>query len=123
MGMGTNAGSQLLTGKVNFLIAEEEWPRLIGEMGTLLGIFAILIRVGLSVKITAVCFRKLKLDDCLAWMVLSFEILLLVKGQLGQPVSLGFFTLGGGLVIAALKPGKNLDEQKSKNFIKKKIRR
>jgi hypothetical protein len=78
LGMGTNAGSQLLTGKVNFLIAEEEWPRLIGEMGTLLGIFAILIRVGLSVKMTT-CYRKLKFDECLAWMVLSFEILLLVK--------------------------------------------
>ncbi len=122
LGMGTNAGSQLLTGKVNFLIAEEEWPRLIGEMGTLLGIFAILIRVGLSVKITAACYRKLKFDECLAWMVLSFEILLLVKGQLGQPVSLGFFTLGGGLVIAALKSGRNPDKQKPKNFIRNKFR-
>ena len=115
MGMGTNAGSQLLTGKVDFLIAEEEWPRLIGEMGTLLGIFAILIRVGLSIKITAACYRKLKLNESLAWMVLSFEILLLIKGQLGQPVSLGFFTLGGGLVIAALKSGKNILGQRSKN--------
>ena len=60
MGMGTNAGSQLLTGKVNFLIAEEEWPRLIGEMGTLLGIFAILIRVGLSVKITNGLLSEIK---------------------------------------------------------------
>jgi hypothetical protein len=122
LGMGTNAGSQLLTGKVNFLIAEEEWPRLIGEMGTLLGIFAILIRVGLAVKITAACYRKLKFDECLAWMVLSFEILLLIKGQLGQPVSLGFFALGGGLVLAALKPGENPDGQKSKNNMKKRIR-
>ena len=121
MGMGTNAGSQLLTGKVNFLIAEEEWPRLIGEMGTLLGIFAILIRVGLSIKITAACYRKLKLNESLAWMVLSFEILLLVKGQLGQPVSLGFFTLGGGLVIAALKSGKIIVEQKSKNNISRRM--
>ena len=121
MGMGTNAGSQLLTGKVNFLIAEEEWPRLIGEMGTLLGIFAILIRVGLSIKITAACYRKLKINESLAWMVLSFEILLLVKGQLGQPVSLGFFTMGGGLVIAALKSGKNVVEQTSKNNIRRRM--
>jgi hypothetical protein len=121
MGMGTNTGSQLLTGKVNFLIAEEEWPRLIGEMGTLLGIFAIMIRVGLSIKITAACYRKLKLNESLAWMVLSFEILLLVKGQLGQPVSLGFFTLGGGLVIAALKSDKNIVEQKSKYSTRSRI--
>lgn len=118
MGMGTNAGSQLLTGKVNFLIAEEEWPRLIGEMGALLGIFAILIRVGLSVKITNACYRKLKVNECLPWMVLSFELLLLVKGQLGQPVSLGFFTLGGGLTLAALKSGKNVNVKKSKKYIK-----
>ncbi len=119
MGMGTNAGSQLLTGRVNFLIAEEEWPRLIGEMGTLLGFFAILIRVGLSIKITAACYRKIKLNESLAWMVLSFEILLLVKGQLGQPVSLGFFTMGGGLVIAALKSGKNILEEISRNNVRR----
>jgi hypothetical protein len=51
-------------------------------------------------------------------MVLSFELLLLVKGQLGQPVSLGFFTLGGGLTLAALKSGKNVNVKKSKKYIK-----
>jgi hypothetical protein len=32
IGMGTNAGSQLLTGRREFLIAEGEWGRVMGEM-------------------------------------------------------------------------------------------
>jgi hypothetical protein len=86
-----------------------------------LGIFAILIRVGLSIEITAACYRKLKFNESLPWMLLSFEILLLIKGQLGQPVSLGFFTLGGGLVIAALKSRKKTVEQQSKKSIRNRI--
>ena len=102
LGMGTNVGSQLLTGNVGFLIAEEEWPRIIGELGLLLGILIILIRIGLTLKITVVCYRKLRQEEFLPWMILSFEIIILLKGGWAQPTSLGFFTLGGGLVLAAL---------------------
>jgi hypothetical protein len=108
MGMGTNAGSQLLTGEVTFLIAEEEWPRLIGELGIVLGLAAILLRVGLTLKVTIACFGKLKNEEFLPWMILSYAIILLIKGGWGQPSSLGFFTIGGGLVIAALNTRKTI---------------
>ena len=47
LGMGTNVGSQLLTGNLTFLISEGEWGRLIGEMGLLLGLLAIIFRMSL----------------------------------------------------------------------------
>jgi hypothetical protein len=45
IGMGTNAGARLLIGRSDvFLIAEGEWGRMIGEMGAIFGVGAILIR-------------------------------------------------------------------------------
>ena len=85
LGMGTNVGSQLLTGNVGFLIAEEEWPRIVGELGILLGILVILIRTGMTLKISIACYRKLKYEEFLPWMILSFAIIILIRGGWAQP--------------------------------------
>jgi hypothetical protein len=102
IGMGTNVGSNLLTGGSAFLISEGEWGRLIGEMGPYLGILAIFIRLGFSFEITKASFRKLGLNDFLPWMLLSFGLLTVPQAQWAQPTSLGFSTMIGGLMIAAL---------------------
>ena len=101
LGMGTNAGAMLLTGADGFLISEEEWGRLIGELGPLLGISIILIRISLTLKMGLIAFRKLNSGDLLPWMLLSFGVLLIPEGQWSQPTSLGFSTLIGGLIIAS----------------------
>jgi hypothetical protein len=59
LGMGTNVGAMLLTGKQVFLIAEGEWGRLIGEMGPLLGLTVIVIRVSLTVRIAFAAYRRM----------------------------------------------------------------
>jgi hypothetical protein len=100
MGMGTNAGAMLLTGGNGFLISEEEWGRLIGELGPLLGISVILIRVALTLKIAVFSLRKLSSGEILPWILLSFGIILIPEGQWSQPTGLGFSTLIGGLIIA-----------------------
>ena len=102
LGMGTNVGSMLLSGSVVFLIAEGEWGRLIGEMGPILGIGVILLRIGLSIKIFTACYKKIKKGDLLPWILLSFGLLNILQGQWGAPTSLGFCTLIGGLMIASL---------------------
>ncbi|MGZ9735367.1 hypothetical protein [Flavobacterium sp. GNP002] len=102
IGMGTNVGSQLLSGKVIFLIAEEEWGRVIGESGILFGLFIILIRIGMTFKITALCYNRFKLGDALPWMLLSFGFLILLQGGWSQPTLLGFYVLIGGLILASL---------------------
>lgn len=102
LGMGTNVGSNLLTGQSAFLISEQEWGRIIGEMGLLVGFIIIIIRIALTIKIARNAIKNLKRFDALAWMLLSFSFILLLQGQWGQPTALGFSVLSTGLTIAAL---------------------
>jgi hypothetical protein len=103
MGMGTNVGAILLSGKTAFLIAEGEWGRLIGESGALLGILIIFIRLSLVAKMSILSFKKLSTGDLLPWMLLSFGALNIPQGQWAQPTSLGFSVLSGGLIIASFR--------------------
>lgn len=104
MGMGTNAGSQLLTGDRTFLIAEEEWARTIGEMGLILGLGVILIRVFLSTSFGFKSFKALKKQNAVPWMLLSFVLLIVPQGQWAQPTALGFAVFVTGLMIASFQP-------------------
>lgn len=104
IGMGTNVGANLLTGTSAFLISEEEWGRIIGEQGLLLGFIVIIVRVALAVKIVRAAMHHLRTTDALSWMLISFCLILLLQAQWGQPTALGFAVLGTGLSIAALEP-------------------
>ena len=103
VGMGTNVGAKLLTGQTDFLISEQEWGRLIGEMGILLGLAAIGLRAALTVKMAIQSFRALRRENYLPWMLLSFGFLFILQGQWAQPTALGFAVLSGGLILAAFK--------------------
>lgn len=102
LGMGTNAGAVLLTGKNVFLVSEGEWGRVIGEIGPLLGILFIFIRVSLTAKLSVLSFKKLNSGSLLPWMLLSYVALNVPQGQFAQPTHLGFAVFGGGLIIASL---------------------
>jgi hypothetical protein len=107
LGMGTKVGSQLLSGnRKAWLIAEAEWGRLIGEMGPLMGLSVIFLRLGLSLKIAAASYSKMARGDMLPWMLLSFGFVLLAQGSWAQPTTLGFCTLVGGLMLASVKKEK-----------------
>ena len=103
LGLGTNVGSMLTKGEVIYLISEDEWGRLIGELGPLMGLLVILIRVGLSVKISFAAYAKVVKGDLLPWILLSFGLLVIPQGQWGQPTTLGFGCLIGGLMLASLR--------------------
>jgi hypothetical protein len=103
IGMGTNVGASLLTGKVSFLISEGEWGRVIGEMGILLGLAFILIRVKLGITIALASFKAIKRSNYLPWFLLSFSLLNLLQGQWAQPSALGFAVFASGITMAALK--------------------
>ena len=103
LGMGTNVGSKLLYGNTVFLISEEEWGRVIGELGPLLGASIIFLRIGLTIKIVKVCYSKLTKGDLLPWMLLSYGLLNISGGGWAQPTSLGFSILITGLIIASLR--------------------
>lgn len=104
LGMGTNAGSMLLTGEKAFLIAEGEWGRLVGELGFLMGLCIIIIRLGFCLKLALASYQEMVNGNLLPWLLLSFGLLTIPQGQWAQPTALGFSTLIGGLLIASLRP-------------------
>jgi len=110
IGMGTNVGAMLLTGTSTFLIAEGEWGRAIGELGPVLGLGLVFIRIGLAISLGFEAFRKLRLGDLLPWLLLSDGFLLVAQGGWGQPTSLGFATFVGGLLMASLRDDEEEEE-------------
>lgn len=107
LGMGTNAGSTLLTGGSRaFLIAEGEWGRVIGELGPLLGLAMILLRAGLSIEFCVIGYRKLAEGNFLPWTLLGYVLMMVPQAQWAQPTALGFSTLIGGLFLASLQKNK-----------------
>ena len=114
IGMGTNAGSAMLTGDRAFLIAEGEWGRLIGEMGIVLGILTILVRLAFSFSLSLKSFFELRVGNILPWILLSFALLVIPQGQWAQPTTLGFSTVIGGLLLASLNT--SLKESVIKTF-------
>lgn len=101
VGMGTNVGSNLINGTSSFLISEEEWGRIIGEQGLLIGFIVIIIRVSVTIKILREAMKYLRKTDALPWMLISFCLILLLQAQWGQPTALGFTVLSAGLTMAA----------------------
>lgn len=106
IGFGTNVGAKYFTGRFGFLIAEGEWGRTVGELGPLLGMSVVLMRVSMAFGFMARAYRKLVKSDPLPWMLLSTGFLLIILGGWAQPTSLGFYTLITGLIIASLKKGR-----------------
>lgn len=107
IGMGTNAGSVLMGyEKRTFLIAEDEWQRVIGEMGALLGFIVIGIRVLLTAKVGLKSYKKISKNKILPWMLTSFVALNFPQGAWAQPTMLGFSVLGMGLLIASFNDDK-----------------
>ena len=111
IGMGSNVGAMLLSGKVVYLISEGEWGRLIGEQGFLVGLIVILLRLAFCMKISIAAYHKLLTGELLPWMLLSFCVLNIAQGQWSQPTSLGFSVLSGGLILAALRDNGNEEKE------------
>ncbi|WP_051638168.1 hypothetical protein [Maribacter sp. Hel_I_7] len=109
IGIGTNAGGKLLTGdKVMLIYAEDEWARLIGESGLLLGLVMIFIRIGLSIQLTIASYKRLRIGNMLPWLLLSFCLTIIPNGQWGQITTLGFATFSTGILIASFNNKEDL---------------
>jgi hypothetical protein len=111
IGMGTNAGARLLTGRSDrFLVSEGEWGRLIGEMGSVLGTTVLFTRIAFCLQLVLLSYKKLKVHDILPWLLFSVSFQIISQGQWAQPTALGFAILCGGLTISSLRNTYEVEE-------------
>ncbi len=103
LGIGTNAGANILTGHNVFLLTEGEWPRILLESGKLLGLAFVVWRVALTFYILVASFRALKAGNLLPLFLFTAGAVSLFWGQFGQPTILGFAVVTLGLALAATR--------------------
>jgi hypothetical protein len=103
LGLGTNVGSKLSTGSIEFLLSEDEWPRIIMECGPILGSIYVGLRLVFTLwlgwKAIALAYRR---GSCLAMLLCSACAYNLIFGQWGPPTTLGLAMFVAGACMAAL---------------------
>ncbi|MBZ4033601.1 hypothetical protein K6T82_02415 [Flavobacterium sp. 17A] len=102
LGMGTNAGAQMLSGSNSFLIAEDELGRVGGEQGLILGGGLIFLRLVLAISLFIKSIRLTQEDKLLPMTFCGTALYLIVLGQWAQPSMLGCAVLTVGLLVASL---------------------
>jgi len=103
LGVGTNAGANILTGQSVFLLTEGEWPRIELESGRIFGVAYIFWRIFFTAYVGFLCIRALKLGNLLPLFLFSAGFVSMFNGQFGQPTILGFAVMTFGLTMAAMK--------------------
>lgn len=111
LGLGTAGGARFLVGQGALLLSENEWIRIEAESGPLLGLGFIILRVALTGKLLMVSLRALKAGEILPILLFATVFLGVINGQLGQPTTLGFVAVLGGLCLAAANFETATDEE------------
>ena len=102
LGMGTNAGAQMLVGKRQFLVSEGELNRVGGEQGLILGGGLIALRLILAISML---YKSIKLPSAYKLLPLTFcgtALFLITQGQWAQPSMLGCAVIAAGLLEASI---------------------
>jgi hypothetical protein len=104
IGLGSNVGARFTTGALTFLLAEGEWPKILLELGPILGAAFILFRCWLAAHVLwNAWLGLLRHNDGLAWMLVGASMLIVISGQWAPPTILGFAVFGSGLALAAAR--------------------
>ena len=104
IGLGTHFGALRVTGVRRFVIAEGVWGATLGELGPILGIVALGLRVIMAGWLSVLAWRQARRGNTLPLLMVSFALPLVFMGQTSQPTALGFIVLGAGLTLAACNP-------------------
>ena len=102
LGMGTNAGSQLLNGKVTYLISEGELGRVSGEQGIIFGGLIIGLRIILAFSLIVESWKLPQVDKLLPFILCGVGCMLMLQGQWAQPSILGGSIISVGLILASI---------------------
>ncbi|OXA88977.1 hypothetical protein [Flavobacterium hercynium] len=102
LGMGTNAGSQLLVGKRKFLVSEGELNRLSGEQGFIFGGGLIVLRLVLAFNLLLKSIKLPGKYKLLPMTLCGTALFLITQGQWAQPSILGCSVIVTGLLAASI---------------------
>jgi hypothetical protein len=105
LGVGTNGAARFLVGRATFLLAENEWTRILLESGPVLGLGFLLWRTILACRIGYLAMRAVIQGHILPLFLWGTGVFPLLSGSFGQPTSLGFAVVLNGLCLAALNLG------------------
>jgi hypothetical protein len=103
LGSGTNVGAKMLTGHLDFLLAEEEWERVICESGPALGLSFIFLRVGMGIWLFWLAWRATRAGHFLPMLLVGASGLPIINGQFGQTTTLGFAVFLAGITLASMR--------------------
>lgn len=105
IGTGSNVGARLTSGEVGFLLAEEEWGKVLLELGPVLGVAFILLRIALTGWLGLQAWRALRdTRNTLPVLIFAATAPTVLQGQWAPPTVLGFTVVGAGLLLGALNP-------------------
>ena len=105
IGTGSNVGARLTSGAVGFMLAEEEWGKVLLELGPVLGAAFILFRIYLTSWLGLQAWRALRENrNPLPLLIFTATALIVLQGQWAPPTVLGFAVVGSGLLLGALNP-------------------
>ena len=104
LGLGTNAAGGIMTGSRAFLVAEAEWPRVVGEVGALLGFAYIALRLAILIYLFRMSIAALNRGEPLAMLIFGMSSTLMLNSPWGAGSWMSFSILGAGLTLAAAKP-------------------
>jgi hypothetical protein len=106
LGMGTNAGAQMLAGSRNFLLAEDELGRIGAEQGLILGGGLIILRLGFALSLFLKSIRLPNEEKLMPMIFCVTALFSITQGQWAQPSMLGYSVMVAGLLLASIN--KNL---------------
>jgi hypothetical protein len=117
LGVGTNVGAKLLTGQTDFVLAEDEWERVICESGPILGVAYLLVRLLMAVQLGRSAVRAARIGHFLPLLLFGACAMPIVAGQFGQSTTLGFACFVGGLCLASMRvPASVLTQPRVRNL-------
>ncbi len=101
VGIGTPMAQAYINGSRQFLFGEGEWPRLLYEIGPVLGLTFIFLRIGICVRLVRMAITSLRRENVWPAIFGVQAFLLVLNSQWAQATTQGFATFCAGLAFAA----------------------
>jgi hypothetical protein len=101
LGVGTSGGASFLVGQAGFLLAENEWSRILLESGPILGLAFLIWRTALVLQLLRFALREVGAGNTLPMLLFGAGVFVFLQGPFGQPTTVGFAVILAGLAFAA----------------------